>query len=126
MFFSVESFLDLTRLLHFNFLCLCLVGRLIKLIQAWQGGFDDKQYVKFNTYTIAILVIFMLQRHRQLDQLQYIHIMRPTEDRSFQRLEDWLMKFFQLYGNEYQMHEQVIDVYHGVWLKLSNTQFQIR
>lgn len=107
-----------------------LVGPTITRIRAWQQSinnisrikFNGLPYFEFNTYTIAILVIFSFQMDSLLPPMNLIGSMlednklknRTEIDRH--QLSSSLFAFFNLYGNEFKMNENVISVKSGHWL----------
>lgn len=108
-----------------------LVGELIKKILAWQQSAIETlssyslPYFEFNSYTIAILVIFSMQ----MTHLLPTHVsgffwdLFVEEEQDSQcdiqpgQLSTCLFAFFNLYGNEYDMKENVVSVNAGKWLQ---------
>lgn len=108
-----------------------LVELIIKRIRAWQESINnisrntlkELPYFEFNTYTIAILVIFSLQMNSLLPPMHLFSTL--LEDNSLKyrteikthQLSSCLFAFFDLYGNEFKMDKNVISVKSGQWLE---------
>lgn len=107
------------------------VGRLIRLIRAWQDSCvnvahdNGSECFHFNTYTIAILVIFSMQISHLLPAIaEFVHHFDCNDNAAdgespitATELSSSLFGFFCLYGKDYQMHNQVISVHAGRWLE---------
>lgn len=107
------------------------VGNVIRIIRAWQNSCNEaaqNECLRFNTYTIAIFVIFSMQLNGELpviDESMPDFSIYDDDDESGlpiekSELSSCLFDFFWLYGNDYKMKDQVISVRTGQWLESSN------
>lgn len=79
----------------------------------------------FNTYIIAILVIFFMQVNYDVPTIQELASMRPNADaikksnaslhKDVDSLDKLLVDFFYFYGNRYQIWNHVISLNIGRW-----------
>lgn len=96
---------------------------MIAYIRYWQNVVNENglHALEFNTYIISVLVIFYLQLDQKFPKLadvppshtKFIDHIPHFVDR--ERLEQLVCKFFQFYGDKFQMSEHIISVRIGRW-----------
>lgn len=99
---------------------------LIAYVRAWQISLNEVAAknelcaFRFNTYIISILVIFYLQLNHQLPKLEDLPSYQiksidfvPKIDKD--QFKNVARKFFEFYGNYYEINCKVISIDVGRW-----------
>lgn len=124
MFYTVQW-----KRIQINYIVYIYVGyHLVAYIRAWQNALNEAAAEKstrivfqFNTYIISVLVIFYLQLNQMFPKLPNVpssHI--KSMDRAPQNVDKEYLKrsvngFFEFYGKNYELKNQLISVNIGRW-----------
>lgn len=124
MFFPCFVFSFYPIFCLFKFVLHSIQGRnLIEYILAWQnavnGILNESFAFRFNTYTIAILVIFFMQVNYEMPLRSELADAKKKPGASLKKdiknIDKMLADFFYFYSNRYQVWNHVISVNIGRW-----------
>lgn len=92
--------------------------RFVAYVKAWQTALNklNKQALfNFNTYTIAVMVIAVLQRQSDLPTInvmpQWLASNAANQLKDTRPMKSFLMDFFAFFGNKYERRNHAISLF---------------
>lgn len=126
VFAVLSSFFFMAKLL--NKLFYLTVVRLVAYIKAWQTVLNKrnkKVLFNFNTYTLAVMVIAVLQRQSKLPTIdnmpKWLQANGGEQPKDATPIKSLLLDFFAFFGNKYERKNHVISQFRNRFVYIHQT-----